>query len=129
MEIAAGQEGCGLVQRRNNGKERTGYRGASCEDRPAHRRERFFRESARSHRRSERKSMIDRAHDLPLAQQARLLDLSRSSLYYRKRPVSEHDVMLMNLIDRLHTEWPFAGARMLRDMLRADGHDVGRRHM
>ena len=73
--------------------------------------------------------MIDRAHDLPLTQQARLLDLSRSSLYYRERPVSEHDVMLMNLIDRLHTEWPFAGARMLRDMLRADGHDVGRRHM
>jgi putative transposase len=73
--------------------------------------------------------MIDRAHDLPLAQQARLLDLSRSSLYYRKRPVSEHDVILMNLIDRLHTEWPFAGARMLCDMLRADGHDVGRRHM
>jgi putative transposase len=73
--------------------------------------------------------MIDRAHDLPLAQQARLLNLSRSSLYYRERPVSEHDVMLMNLIDRLHTEWPFAGARMLCDMLRADGHDVGRRHM
>ena len=73
--------------------------------------------------------MIDRAHDLPLTQQARLLCLSRSSLYYRQDIVSERDVMLMNLIDRLHTEWPFAGARMLRDMLRADGHDVGRLHI
>jgi putative transposase len=73
--------------------------------------------------------MIDRAHELPLAQQARLVGLSRSSLYYQPHPVSERDVMLMNLLNRLHTEWPFAGARMLRDMLRADGHDVGRRHV
>ena len=73
--------------------------------------------------------MIDRTHDLPLTQQARLVGLSRSSLYYQEHPVSERDGMLMNLIDRLHTEWPFAGARMLRDMLRRDGHDVGRRHV
>jgi putative transposase len=73
--------------------------------------------------------MIDRTHDLPLTQQARLVGLSRSSLYYQEHPVSERDVVLMNLIDRLHTEWPFAGARMLRDMLRRDGHDVGRRHV
>ena len=73
--------------------------------------------------------MIDPSHDLALTQQARLMDLSRSSLYYREHPVSERDVMLMNKIDRLHTEWPFAGARMLRDMLHTDGHDVGRLHV
>jgi putative transposase len=73
--------------------------------------------------------MIDPSHDLALTQQARLMGLSRSSLYYREHPVSERDVMLMNKIDRLHTEWPFAGARMLRDMLRADGQDVGRLHV
>lgn len=73
--------------------------------------------------------MIDPTHDLPLAQQAQLVGISRSSLYYQAHPVSERDLMLMNLIDRLHTEWPFAGARMLRDMLRRDGHDVGRRHV
>lgn len=73
--------------------------------------------------------MINPSHDLALTQQARLLSLSRSSLYYQEHPVSERDVMLMNKIDRLHTEWPFAGARMLRDMLYADGHDVGRLHV
>jgi putative transposase len=73
--------------------------------------------------------MIDPSHDLALTQQARLMSLSRSSLYYREHPVSERDVMLMNKIDRLHTDWPFAGARMLRDMLRRDGHDIGRLHV
>jgi putative transposase len=73
--------------------------------------------------------MIDRTHDLPITQQARLVSLSRSSLYYKAQPVSPRDVTLMNLIDRLHTDWPFAGARMLRDMLRRDGHNIGRRHV
>lgn len=73
--------------------------------------------------------MIDREHALPLAQQARLIDLSRSSLYYQSRPTSPRDIELMNEIDRLHTDWPFLGARMLRDMLRAKGYNVGRRHV
>ena len=33
--------------------------------------------------------MIDKAHDLSIAQQAELLDVSRSSIYYRPQPVSE----------------------------------------
>jgi len=73
--------------------------------------------------------MIERKHDLPITQQARLVGLSRSSVYYKAQPVSQRDVTLMNLIDRLHTDWPFAGARMLRDMLRRDGHHIGRRHV
>jgi putative transposase len=35
----------------------------------------------------------------------------------------------MNRIDRLHLELPFAGARMLRDLLRQEGHKVGRKHV
>jgi putative transposase len=73
--------------------------------------------------------MIDREHALPLAQQARLIDVSRSSLYYQACPVSQRDIELMNQIDRLHTNWPFAGARMLRDMLRLRGYKIGRRHV
>ena len=70
--------------------------------------------------------MIDRAHALPLTQQARLLGLSRGSLYYQPCPVSEADLAVMRRIDELHLELPFAGSRMLRDLLRREGVEVGR---
>ena len=70
--------------------------------------------------------MIDRSHDLPLSRQARRLNLSRSSLYYRPRPVSAEDLAIMRRIDELHLEHPFAGSRMLRDLLRGEGVQIGR---
>ena len=73
--------------------------------------------------------MIDRNHKLSVARQCRTLKLSRSSVYYRPRPVLPADLELMHRIDKLHLEYPFAGARMLRDMLRREGHLVGRRHV
>ena len=73
--------------------------------------------------------MIDAAHDLPVARQAEVLDLSRSSVYYRPRPVSPEDLALMRHIDELHLERPFAGSRMLRDFLEREGVAVGRRHV
>ena len=73
--------------------------------------------------------MIDRAHKLPVVQQARLLDLSRSSIYYLPQPTPDTDLRLMRRMDELHLEYPFAGARMLRDMLALEGVEVGRRHV
>ena len=70
--------------------------------------------------------MIDRTHDLPLARQATLLQLSRSSLYYAPQPVPEADLAIMRRIDALHLEHPFAGSRMLRDLLRGEGVVIGR---
>ena len=46
--------------------------------------------------------MIVAAHDLPVARQAKILSLSRSSIYYRPRPVSREDLALMRRIDELH---------------------------
>jgi putative transposase len=37
--------------------------------------------------------------------------------------------MLMRRIDELHMNYPFAGSRMLRDMLSHQGLEVGRRHV
>ena len=74
--------------------------------------------------------MIDRSHDLPLTQQCRILRLARSTAYYIPREVPEADLALMRRLDALHLEHPFAGARMLRDLLRAEGHTkLGRRHV
>jgi putative transposase len=73
--------------------------------------------------------MIDSTHKLPVVRQVQLLDLSRSSVYYLPQPTPESDHRLMRRMDELHLEHPFAGARMLRDMLKLEGFDVGRRHV
>jgi putative transposase len=73
--------------------------------------------------------MIDSDHALPIVRQAKALNISRGSVYYRPRPVPSEDLALMRRIDELHLEYPFAGARMLRDMLDREGFPVGRRHV
>jgi putative transposase len=73
--------------------------------------------------------MIDRSHALPLTRQAQVLKLSRSSLYYQPRPVSPADLAIMRRIDELHLDYPFAGSRMLRDLLRDEGVEIGRQHV
>ena len=78
---------------------------------------------------AERKTMIDRTHALPVVRQCQLLALSRSTAYYQPTPVSAADLALMRRIDALHLDHPFAGARMLRDLLRREGHSIGRRHV
>jgi hypothetical protein len=72
--------------------------------------------------------MIDREHRLSITRQAEALGLSRGSVYYLPRPTSDADLKLMRCIDELHLDYPFAGARMLRDLLAAEGVKVGRRH-
>ena len=73
--------------------------------------------------------MIDRDHDLAITKQAEALNISRGSVYYLPRPVSAADLALMRRIDELHLELPFAGSRMLRGLLAAEGCKTGRRHV
>jgi putative transposase len=73
--------------------------------------------------------MIDRTHALPIKRQAQLVGISRGTVYYHPEPISAQDLALMRRLDALHLEHPFAGSRMLRDLLRRDGITVGRRHV
>jgi len=73
--------------------------------------------------------MIDPEHDLPIQKQAEVLEISRSTVYYEPRPISDEDLWLMRRIDELHLNYPFAGSRMLRGMLWQQGLEVGRRHI
>jgi putative transposase len=70
--------------------------------------------------------MIAKDHDLPIKRQAELLAISRSAVYYRARPVRPDTLALMRRIDELHLELPFAGSRMLRDLMRLEGACHGR---
>ena len=73
--------------------------------------------------------MIDPDHRLSISRQARVLAISRGSVYYRPRPASDADLALMRRIDRLHVDYPFAGSRMLQGLLTAEGYRVGRLHV
>ena len=73
--------------------------------------------------------MIDREHKLPIKRQAEVLGISRGTAYYKPRPVSEQDLLLMRRLDELHLNYPFAGSRLLRDLLRQQGVNVGRLHI
>src|SRR5215212_8112395 len=73
--------------------------------------------------------MIDRSHGLPIASQAKALNISRSGVYYRPRAVPAADLAIMRRMDELHLDFPFAGGRMLRDLLNAEGVAIGRRHV
>ena len=73
--------------------------------------------------------MIDRSHELSIAKQAKALGISRGSIYYLPRPMSAADLAVMRRMDELHLDFPFAGSRMLRDLLQAEGIKIGRRHV
>ena len=78
---------------------------------------------------SERREMIDKQDGLPVAQQCRLLGISRSTAYYCPQGVSEEDLELMRLIDEIHLELPFYGSRRIRDELDDRGHHVNRKRI
>ena len=72
---------------------------------------------------------MDPKHELSITRQAELMEVSRASVYYVPRPLPEADLVLMRRMDELHMEVPFAGARMLRDLLTQEGFRVGRKHV
>ena len=73
--------------------------------------------------------MIDREHGMAVTQQAKVLEISRGSVYYLPRPVPERDLILMRRMDELHMDYPFAGSRMLCGLLNHEGLAAGRKHV
>ena len=73
--------------------------------------------------------MIDRSHKLPLIRQVKALGVSRSSIYYQPRSISDADLSLMRRIDEIHLDHPFAGSRIMRDLLCHEDIHSGRRHV
>ena len=73
--------------------------------------------------------MISREHPLPLTRQCRLLNLSRSGIYYASVPVSDRDRDLMRLMDEIHLEYSFMGSSGIQNELWDKGYQVGRSHI
>lgn len=71
--------------------------------------------------------MIDRAHPLPMTKQCRVLEVSRSSVYYQPVGFLEDQWELMRRIDEIHLKLPFYGSRRIRDQLQREGYQVNRK--
>ena len=73
--------------------------------------------------------MINRKHKLSLVKQCETLDLTRSLVYYKPKPVSSLDLNLMREIDEIHLEHPFLGVRRIADELQESGYLVNRKRV
>lgn len=73
--------------------------------------------------------MITREHVLPITRQCKILNLSRSGIYYVPVLMSDKDRDLMTLIDKIHLDEPYLGTRGIRDALWDRGHRIGRSHV
>ncbi len=73
--------------------------------------------------------MVSLSHSTPVTTQCKLLDVNRSSVYYRRRPASDTDLMLMGHIDKIHMKYPYKGSRRIRDDLEDLGMIVNRKRI
>ena len=78
---------------------------------------------------TERRAMIQQTHELAVTRRCVLLDVPRSTAYYRPRTGDDADLALMRLIDEIHLQYPFYGSRRLRDELEVRGHPVNRKRV
>jgi putative transposase len=74
--------------------------------------------------------MVKRGHpDLSVVRQCELLDISRSSVYYRPVQVGEYELELMGLMDRQYLQTPFYGSWKMTVSLSRQGHQVNRKRV
>ena len=73
--------------------------------------------------------MIQADHPLAVTRRCTLLEVARSTVYYRPTGISAEDLTLMRRLDEIHLERPFYGSRRLRDELETQGHPMNRKRV
>jgi putative transposase len=73
--------------------------------------------------------MIAPEAGLSVSRQCALLEIARSSFYYRPRPESAAELDLLKRLDRIFTDHPVYGSRRLQVALLREGGLVGRRRI
>lgn len=75
-----------------------------------------------------KKQMIDKYHhQLPVKRQCELIELNRSSYYFKPKPLTEEDHKIMHRMDEIFTNHPYYGTRRMMHVLKAEGYKVGRK--
>lgn len=75
--------------------------------------------------------MLEPDHpDLSLRQQCRLLEINRSSIYYKSVPqqLNVEQLDLLRLVDEVYTRYPFFGTRQMAQYLNQQGYKAIKRH-
>ncbi|MEA2111213.1 MAG: IS3 family transposase [Campylobacterota bacterium] len=78
---------------------------------------------------NERKSLLDFKHKLSQNKQCKLLNVSKSSLYYKPtKPFSKNsDLRLLDAINNIYSDFPSYGSRRIHSQLLRDGFSVGKK--
>ena len=63
---------------------------------------------------------------IPVKEAAQLLDVNRTSIYYKGHLMSDLELAIMDQLDQMHTENPAWGSRQLTSQLNAKGYKIGR---
>ena len=76
-----------------------------------------------------RAHMTNKEYDLSISTIASILDINRTSIYYKPivKTISPEELNCKNLIDQIHVEHPAWGARQISHQLQRNGYKVGRR--
>jgi len=76
-----------------------------------------------------RKKLVDTKHEFSINKQCKLLHVAKSTLYYEpvKKFRSKEDIKFLNLLNEIHSEFPYYGTRRLVTALENRGIDVGRK--
>lgn len=74
-----------------------------------------------------KKSLVQsKLHQLPKSRQCELLNISRSTSYYKAKDMSVDTLNILNRIDEIYTENPEFGYRYIHQQLLEDGFIVGK---
>ncbi|MFQ5640554.1 MAG: IS3 family transposase [bacterium] len=73
--------------------------------------------------------MIKKSAKLAIKSQCQLLNLSRSSVYYRNKEQPASELNLMRQLDEVHLKYPFYGSRRIRDWFEDHNQVVNRKRI
>ncbi|MEI8633063.1 IS3 family transposase [Vibrio sp. PP-XX7] len=88
-----------------------------------------FSQSARSLDRAQRKDALDKTDSLSVKQQCKLLNIARSTAYYRPAGLSDEELELRRMIDEIHLAFPFMGSRRIQNELAKQDKFVNRKRV
>jgi putative transposase len=77
----------------------------------------------------QRRTLVAADEKPSMRRQCELLDVNRSSLYYKPVDPDFEELRLMRRIDKLHLKYPFYGSRKIAQTLREEGHRVNRKRI
>ena len=69
---------------------------------------------------TERRALVDKAGELSVSKQCKLLSISRSSIYHQSAKENDFNLELMNEIDKKYLQCPFMGVPSMTQWLKQD---------